>query len=357
MQSERQARLLQEKHHDVFDSFRKYENQQSTEDELILSIQELGIVPTTSFLELLRTHRSCEIGFGEFMRSLINYDPHSQPSDHTRAAGGAASLMGETSCRRSLSPSLDSLRLCSLSLSVSVSGRNDTKDREEHQAGLFYARKRMDLQKKNAMQSSALDTQRTGKKMVERDDSSYRSLGGGKGGGGDPSQRMSVTFMHSSHSAKQSLTHLDAPSVGLLSTAQMEMHRGMSGRCEENLSYTSEQKLLREQVLAALRKLDAGLLSAVEFQDIIFTMGIELPEGVLKQLQLQAQSGLLDWRACVQELDGYVFKYRSLADDAPKEAVAVAKGKLVDILNSSVSDVSLWRSLPSLTSYRGRWIR
>jgi hypothetical protein len=95
MQSERQARLLQEKHHDVFESFRKYENQQSTEDELILSVQELGIVPTTSFLELLRTHRSCEIGFGEFMRSLINYDPHSQPADHTRAAGGSASLMGE----------------------------------------------------------------------------------------------------------------------------------------------------------------------------------------------------------------------------------------------------------------------
>lgn len=94
MQSERQARLLQEKHNDVFDAFCKYENQQCTEEELIANIQDLGIVPTTSFLELLRTHRSCEIGFGEFMRSLINYDPHSKPVDHSRPAGGAASLMG-----------------------------------------------------------------------------------------------------------------------------------------------------------------------------------------------------------------------------------------------------------------------
>jgi hypothetical protein len=217
----------------------------------------------------------------------------------------------------------------------------------------------MDLQKKNAMQSSSMDSQRTGKKMVERDDS-YRTLGGGKGGGGgDPSQRMKVRFMHSSHSAKQSLTHLDAPSVGLLSVAQREMHSGLAGHCEENLSYTSEQKLLREQVLAALRKLDAGILSAVEFQDIIFTMGIELPEGVLKQLQLQVQSGALDWRACVQELDGYVFKYRSLTDDTPREAVTVAKEKLVQILNSSVSPSS--PSLHSascrpLTVSRGPWI-
>lgn len=39
MQSERQARLLQEKRNDVFDAFRKYEDQQSTEDELIQNIQ------------------------------------------------------------------------------------------------------------------------------------------------------------------------------------------------------------------------------------------------------------------------------------------------------------------------------
>jgi hypothetical protein len=102
-----------------------------------------------------------------------------------------------------------------------------------------------------------------------------------------------------------------------------------------------------------LRKLDAGVLSAVEFQDIIFTMGIELPEGVLKQLQLQAQSGLLDWRACVQALDGYVFKYRSLTDDAPRESVSLAKDKLVQILNSSVSPLPLPAFTPELLGISG----
>jgi hypothetical protein len=109
---------------------------------------------------------------------------------------------------------------------------------------------------------------------------------------------------------------------------------------QRELSYTSEQKLLREQVLAALRKLDAGEISVVEFLDIIFAMGIELPEGVLKQLKLQQQSGLLDWRACVHELDGYVFKHRSLEDNTPYEMVAVAMQKLKSALSGQVSDVS-----------------
>lgn len=65
-------------------------------------------------------------------------------------------------------------------------------------------------------------------------------------------------------------------------------------------------------------------------------MGIELPETVMKQLQLQSQSGLLDWRACVQALDGYVFKYRKLVDDVPRESVNAAKDKLMDIVNSTV---------------------
>lgn len=74
-------------------------------------------------------------------------------------------------------------------------------------------------------------------------------------------------------------------------------------------------------------------------------MGIELPEGVLKQLQLQEQSGLLDWRACVQALDGYVFKHRSLVDDVPQEVIDSAKDKLIGVLNSSGSLDSLSKLL------------
>mmetsp|Transcript_3118 Transcript_3118/g.4810 ORF Transcript_3118/g.4810 Transcript_3118/m.4810 type:complete len:795 (+) Transcript_3118:89-2473(+) len=308
MQSERQAKLLQEKHNDVFDAFRKYEEQVHSEEELINCIKDLGIVPTRSFLELLRTNRSCEIRFGDFVRSLIHYDPNSKPLDYSRPAGGAASLMG----------------------------RNDMKDREEHQAGLFYARKRVDYQKKTAMQSSAME-RKTGKKIIETD-ATMRSRGGSKGSGGQAAQRSTIgSFVKSSRGVQDAMVHDNAPGTPLLSAAQLEMHKGKKGVQKQELSYTSEQKLLREQVLAALRKLDAGELSRIEFQDIIFTMGIELPEGVLKQLQLQEQSGLLDWRACVHELDGYVFKHRSLEDDTPHEAVAVAKQRLKDSVERSGS--------------------
>jgi hypothetical protein len=53
------------------------------------------VVPTRSFLELLRTNRSCEISFGDFMRSLIHYDPNSKPLDYDQPAGGSASLVGK----------------------------------------------------------------------------------------------------------------------------------------------------------------------------------------------------------------------------------------------------------------------
>ena len=74
-------------------------------------------------------------------------------------------------------------------------------------------------------------------------------------------------------------------------------------------------------------------------------MGIELPEGVLKQLQLQEQSGLLDWRACVQALDGYVFKHRSLVDEVPQEVIDSAQAKLINVLNSSVSSFQFFLTL------------
>ena len=61
----------------------------------------------------------------------------------------------------------------------------------------------MDLQKKNAMQSSVLDSRRTGKRMVEQDQTTYRSRGGGKGGGGESSQNASIAqFVKSSHGAE-----------------------------------------------------------------------------------------------------------------------------------------------------------
>lgn len=135
--------------------------------------------------------------------------------------------------------------------------------------------------------------------------------------------------------------------------------KGNTPSTAQELSYNSEQKLLREQVLAALRKLDAGEISVVEFLDIIFAMGIELPEGVLKQLKLQQQSGLLDWRACVHELDGYVFKHRSLEDDAPHEMTALAKRKLITTLRGNVSRHHCL-DVPTIVTCGGRralWIR
>jgi hypothetical protein len=212
-------------------------------------------------------------------------------------------------------------------------GRNDGKDREEAQAGLFYARKRMDFKKKtDTLFNTSSDSQvRPHKKM---------------GGFASESNELNINQKQSSQRNSSSLSEVfqqGGANVPLLSHAQCDMQKARMGtkigssESEIDLFYTSEQKMLREQVLASLRKLDSGEFTRVEFQDKIFTMGIELPEKVLKLLKLQEQTGLLDWSGCVKELDGYVFKHVSMQNKESTGTIMSAKKRLENAIFSHES--------------------
>lgn len=215
------------------------------------------------------------------MRSLINYDPNSKSNDYNHPAGGAASLLG----------------------------KNDSKNREELQAGLFYARKRMDYAKKTAMQSSTVDIMKTGRRMVNTDGTKNISTKA------KPTGNLGEFFKSSKN--VQSVLHASSDPTIMFSHNQEQMIPDKN--CK--VHYSSEEKMLREQVLAALRKLDAGEFSTVEFQDKIFTMGIELPEIVLKELQRQEQSGAFHWNTCVKAIDNHVFKRKVLDEAVPQETI------------------------------------
>jgi Ca2+-binding EF-hand superfamily protein len=245
------------------------------------------------------------------MRSLINYDPSNKLIDSSQPAGGAPNLL------------------------VSANAGN----REEVQAGLFYARKRMDVKKKIEMRIGSDDPVRTGKRLVDN------SAAPGSGG----PMSLSQAFKASSQMSELLVDRSEPPV--LLSHAQVDMRRGQLGSSDlaENIRYTSEQRILREQVLAALRKLDAGELSSVEFQDKMFTMGVELPLTVLRELSLYQQSGLLNWSACVQALDGYVFKHKSVEPpetDIEDEAAPLRQQMMEAIFNkngpSGLSDITVF---------------
>ena len=276
MQSERQAKLLQEFQKNVSEQFQLFSSGKITEQGFIESIQRLGLVPTKSFLELLRKNRSTDVQYSALMRSLINYDPSNRMIDTSQPAGGAPNLL--------------------------ISDKNGA--REEITAGLFYSRKRMDVKKKTEMRIGSDDPVKCGKKLVQTSTTVDAATQGG----------LHQFFKNSKQ--VQSLIVDQNESLKMLSAAQIDMRRDMLGKNSkaENISYTSEQRMLREQVLAALRKMDAGELSTVEFQDRMFTMGVDLPDAVLREVQMYVQSGLLNWNACVRAIDDYVFKHKSIMD-------------------------------------------
>lgn len=126
---ERQSKLLQERHDDVYDAYRKFQENTFNEQQFIEYIESMGINASPDFLHLLRTHRCTDFSFGDFIKSLSKYDPNCQAFNTDKAAGGPASFMG------------------------AIEGKN----REEHAAGLFYARKRLDYTKKDDIRRSVFD--------------------------------------------------------------------------------------------------------------------------------------------------------------------------------------------------------
>lgn len=103
------------------------------------------------------------------------------------------------------------------------------------------------------------------------------------------------------------------------------------------LGYSSEQKMLREQVLAALRKLEGGEITVVEFEDMIYQMGIEFPETLVKHLRQNQMSGQLNWTLCVRLLDAHVFKPKLLSEQPDLEKVKNVKSRLLFALQELVS--------------------
>lgn len=75
-----------------------------------------------------------------------------------------------------------------------------------------------------------------------------------------------------------------------------------------NFNYNCEQKLQREQVLAALRKLDANIITLDDFHELIYSIGLDLPENIMNELKRSVASGRLDVIKLVNFFDVNIFK-------------------------------------------------
>jgi len=99
----------------------------------------------------------------------------------------------------------------------------------------------------------------------------------------------------------------------LFSSAQQSLINGVMGG-DVQASFTIEQKLQREQISAALRKLDANQITFFNFQDLVRSMGINIPDNILIDIKRSFQAGCVDVRKHLKLLDATVFKISAIEE-------------------------------------------
>jgi calcyphosin len=106
----------------------------------------------------------------------------------------------------------------------------------------------------------------------------------------------------------------------------------------EDMCYTSELRILREQTLVALRKVDEGSMSGVEFVDRLYQLGVILPEQLIAMVQ---RRGDIDYRGIVKALDAEVFMKRAIYDRPNRDDVSNARETLLACLRKRGSSDSV----------------
>lgn len=92
--------------------------------------------------------------------------------------------------------------------------------------------------------------------------------------------------LKSSDNARQSLFWDTDAQPRLFTASQVAMIQGVekSPGDPTEISYTVENKLTREKILAALRRLRAGEIAQADFQERLHHLGFDLPDAMLSEL-------------------------------------------------------------------------
>jgi len=123
----------------------------------------------------------------------------------------------------------------------------------------------------------------------------------------------------------------NAPHLSMLTHNQEQMFSGVK-TVKPQISYNSEIRLQREQVLAALRKLDSHEISLDEFQSKALAIGFDIPQNVMKMLQEATVVGRFNWRSIIRILDTNIFKAKALEEAPSAETIEAVKQTILSHL-------------------------
>ena len=294
---ERQPQLVYAHRSEIHEIYKKFSHGEKGVDATIESLHSIGIEPTKAFNSLIRQNASNGgtlpyITFAEFTRALSVVDSSSNDVNDSPAGGSKYE---------------DSERYKSGS---------DELDRE-----LFQSRKRIDHSVRSRLQKTTTTDQDVHKNVKKL----FLEINE------DGEER---TKFRSSNATGRLIFFQENCVASLLSQSQLSMQTGALGQ-EISIKYTSEQKFLREQVLAAMRKLDANSITLEEFIEKVNEIGFVLPEELMNELKRTHYGGKINWKRCVSLLDANFFKAKALLESTGPNTVADAKEKIVNALKQN----------------------
>eukprot|EP01038_Epipyxis_sp_PR26KG_P010986 gene10986-14759_t len=315
--SEIQSRNIQENRVAVNEIFRKVSHHEIDTDSTIYQLSILNINPTPEFLRLIKSSEYQDITLPDFIKSLTNSNNNNNLNPFNGQSAGAVPNRSQ---------------------SIAT---NDADNRD-----IFIARKRSSVQSSNRNTSiilgggmNDLSKEKTSLKMNSFSDiANFRN-----------NNIKESLFSENNEKTLPLFTH--SQSQMLIGTLDKKVLGKESKNNIANLPvrFNSEHRLQREQVLAAIRKLDSSELSFSDFQDKLFSIGFELPEYLLKSIRNQIDAGGIDWSKLVGQLDASVFKVNAIDEQLQPEVVNQVRQKFVDAVIKQSQESGTLDSLINLT--------
>jgi hypothetical protein len=272
--------------------YTKYSNHELTPTGVIEELKSsLDIDPNRHFQLLIEDHRAKDdLSFRQFLNGLYKYDPHEAIDDiRSRAAGSTNAATGLHHMERT------------------------------HEDLVQKPIKRTNLESRKTMQArSDADGARTfsgRKEAILNDVNPYRDKG----------------LYTDSSQVQKALLRDNTDTDMMMTHNQRQMYKGANGE-ELNIKFNVEMKLLREQVLAGLRKLDAGEFTMSDFLSKIYDLGLHIEPVILKNLKDQLTAGRINWKHIIHMLDVTIFRKKAVYDRPPEEEVSRVKEKFTTLL-------------------------
>ena len=295
--TEHQVKLLHQYRAEVVEIFREYAHHSSTPQEVISMLDAYGIKSHRRFELLIEENRqSDDLTFREFLTTLSAYDPSiKEVGAADRAAG--RNLKEETNLDvRDAQKESGTERLFARPYRrTNHMSQKLQQDRSNHDGSLsFSGRQDNNFEDQNPSGDLAL----------------YK----------DSSKVNSVLQPDGNHHT-QMLTHNKA-----------QMIRGHTGEADPKIRYNVEMKMQREQVLAALRRLDANDITAADFERRLYEIGFEMSPATSKKISENLETGKLNWKKIVGMLDNEIFHKSALEDSVEPMDVEIVKQKVVQAL-------------------------